>query len=529
MKDLCLLDDEIEINEQERKKRYQLAELCMENLPKDIYGNISVIQPAVGCLNRCSFCSQEAGVTLRMLDGASIRTLIGALKIALKKNGFLSISQNKKYKPNLIFPYLDNDIGSYPYLKDYLIGISSIGGKTRISTIGWSRKNTELNEMHREIVEKYKDFLCGIRLSLTMFSASWNLNYSDYIEDFSNSLNIYKPLLGAKSNNEVVGTRIDIDFKPDVYEGKVDCHVLETYIVITSEYYTLVLVNDDVKDDVYEAYQTYRRLKLTEIESLVRNFDENNSASLEKGKAKIIYNEDGGYYAFYSDSSKDSTDGVFYFPTSKVIRGGVLNAVWPFREIVEECGFDEKYEGNAKKLLLRCTEYIDDIERLSRRRANYFRRFVYPIINALCYAFEKADIPIGKIFDKTIVRDRGIIRNSGRAHCFFRGIASKPNVMVTPDSVLTSQNRDTVWRVYVECNLSNVHRNSYGGKNYDIACCGDENVRLIVRSVDAISHSNYDAFGNMREYFSFSIDEFVNEMEKYDLNRGKEYYLMPGI
>lgn len=63
---------------------------------------------------------------------------------------------------------MDNDVGNYPYLDKFIYLLKrELGVTTRISTVGFSRHNDELNEMHRRISNNESEGLGGVRLSFT--------------------------------------------------------------------------------------------------------------------------------------------------------------------------------------------------------------------------------------------------------------------------------------------------------------------------------------------------------------------------
>ncbi|WP_093464208.1 hypothetical protein [Streptomyces melanosporofaciens] len=90
----------------------------------------------------------------------------------------------------MVFPYLDNDIGSYPHLDHYAqLARDVLGVKLRISTVGYSRHSTRLAAVHQHLVKEFTDVFDGIRFSITPYTLGFTgrsgVDRQAYIEDLA--------------------------------------------------------------------------------------------------------------------------------------------------------------------------------------------------------------------------------------------------------------------------------------------------------------------------------------------------------
>ena len=122
MKTEYLLSDEREISEQDYMERKQLVSV-FTNLPEDFFSKLRHLQPQVGCLNACKICSKFADPTVEFWTEERLRNIVSALKCSSpKKDAETSIItyDRKEHRNSVVFPYLDNDVGNYPYLDKFV-------------------------------------------------------------------------------------------------------------------------------------------------------------------------------------------------------------------------------------------------------------------------------------------------------------------------------------------------------------------------------------------------------------------------
>jgi len=271
--DIAVLESEISIknvSEENIEIRRKLVRE-FEKMPSSFFTHIRHLQPQVGCLNRCSFCSQSAGTSIWYLNEVGLTNLFSALKtVAIKvakkhkkingedylpnkniittegvfskefqmpKTGLLGYGRNN-HRPGVLFCYLDNDISSYPFLDLYLkYAYEDFGVKIRISTVGYSRLNTHLDKMHKKINANYLDSLAGVRLSITPYTYGWTehgelaglTSREEFTKDISNFLETYRPAINKLGTGQRTGC-VEFRFKPLIetrlpfYESFIDGH-----------------------------------------------------------------------------------------------------------------------------------------------------------------------------------------------------------------------------------------------------------------------------------------------------------------
>jgi len=531
--DVVLLIDEVQISPDERDNRIGLGRLIAETFPSKVLTNLSVLQPAIGCLNRCSFCSQESGVLMRMIDGKSIRTIAGALRYTLKTLEIPFLTCQKSYKPGVIFPYLDNDIGSYMYLPDYLVAMASLGVRVRTSTIGWSRKNSSLNEMHSYIVRNCRHMLAGVRFSLTSYSAGWVSNREEFLLDFINSIRTYRPLMGLKDEDGNEGACIDVDFKPEVIPCKVELYSTRGMDVIRGKNYYVISKAGTHSEEAWLMIETN---DTPDVLRCLNDFC--NSGVCESkvihGKLNHLKNEDGSYYGFYPDLSRDITDGIFFFPKSQRRNGGILNACWPLREFEDYIKSSGEQMATYDDAIRLCLKFVSG-NALDLERNEHLAKTFVPMFKGLCRVLDALEFPPCSLFDRKVIRDRGIIRNSGRAFYEFRNIVSCPNIMVVPEPLLCSSEYDLVWRIFPTMIFDATQNDAVIGKKSRVVLDVEDGkgektqLWLVAWEVDAPSHSHNKTDGSFRSEWVVPLSDFVNPMLVYDLKSGKDEYLMPGI
>ena len=228
------------INDVERKMLIE----TFKKMPVEFFSRMRHLQPQIGCLNCCSICSKFASKNSEYWTKDQIDNIVYALKevgLKYKKTKPLLVWNREEYRPGIIFSYLDNDIGSYPYLDHYLEKThNELGVKTRISTIGYSRHNMVLNEMHKKINDDLLETLGGVRLSFTPYAIGWQNNEmfskEDYALDMANFLKIYKNYYDYAGS----GSRqmcVEIRYKPLCNTAEViTTDILGHYVVICDKY-----------------------------------------------------------------------------------------------------------------------------------------------------------------------------------------------------------------------------------------------------------------------------------------------------
>lgn len=572
------LDDEA-LDASEVERRQQLSDRILQNLPKEALSRLQILQPAIGCLNRCNFCSQVAGPVTRELGSDALRTVMGGLRGAMVASGLDRVGGERMHKDGVIFPYLDNDIGSYPHLPDYLVGMSSLGGTTRISTVGWSRHSEPLQSMHETIAAEHVGHIDGIRFSLTPYTYGWRTNRDEYVADFGNALATYRPLFEQKG----VGRRtacVEIRFRPDIQLGEVIHEDIGNYRVIRCEEYAMAMRKVEFDEagvsSIAEMTASGPSLSSPGIEAvhLIGNGSDLDEAALtelfltageeraepnvahdaltHRGRAHIFQNADGPYYCF--NPLKDTETGAFsaihYYPqTERRQVSGVLDATRPLLNnllsIKQENGkgiredFDTATSAEVDQLLETIRHEADRFAHFSPRRGNYIHTEVMPLVEDLITAMQSADLSPADLFRYGLVVDTGVIVNQGKAITEFQGLASQPDMPMTPNEekgygdVSQSSIRGNTWRISPVAALSHAVRpTGFGGKSLPLVSQDTESQNTLFLGAYEWNPQTFNGHlvdGTPLRKVRVPIGDLVDPLQKITPKQGTDNHLMPGV
>ena len=337
-----LLSDEKKISNSDleiRKKLYD--EFC--ELPVTFLSKMRHFQPQIGCFNNCSFCSKFSICKSEFWSLDSLRNIISALKYTARKytkDDVLLAWDRQEHRVGVIFPYLNNDIALYPYLDKFVdLSYKELGVRTRISTVGFSRFNERLNEVHKKVVEDSLYALAGVRLSLCQYGRVWedsngNNSLEDYTLDLANFLNIYKPYydeFGAGYRKMCV----EIRFNPLVVNSSVYCFIYNNHFVITTGNYLFISKDENINFEetfVTDPYNHSLQLSNDGIKFIeynlpfhvnskeeIINYLDNNSLTEEKNVSVYLFsNRDGIYYSINPKLEADGNYGMNIYPITEV-------------------------------------------------------------------------------------------------------------------------------------------------------------------------------------------------------------------
>lgn len=570
------LDGEV-LDAEEVERRRAFGGQVLSLIPREALARLQILQPAIGCLNRCNFCSQVAGPVTRELGASSLRTIMGGLRGAMHAMGIERVGSERQHKDGVIFPYLDNDIGSYPHLVDYLIGMRSLGGSTRISTVGWSRHNSELQAMHETIVAEHVNDIDGIRFSLTPYTIGWRTNRDDYIADFGNALATYRPLFEQKGVGRRTGC-IEMRFAPDVSQGDIEHTAIGGYSMIRCGEYALVTKGQELAagglsaiaemtpDGPTLSHEGAEALHLIgDVDTLDENALEGLFASspdkplpnerygvlAHKGRAYTFANADGPYYCFNPlKEPKDNTFyAVHYYPqTDSRAVSGVLDATRPFlnnlmrykneRAVGARQDLHGATQFDTQALLDRLAADIEQMQRFSPRRSDYMRRQVMPLVQGLITAMDIAQFSPADLFKYGLVVDTGVIVNQGKAITEFGGLASRPDMPMTPNEekgygdVSQSSVRGNTWRISPVMRAGqDINLRGFGRKSLPLAMdsTGAEALFMGFYEWNPQTFDNRDTKGGTLRSLHIPIGDLVDPLEKITPSKGRDGYLMPGL
>ena len=247
-----LLSDETTLTLDDIQEREELVSF-FSKLPVDFFSKMRHFQPQIGCLNACSICSKYASSNMAYWDESRIRNVVAALKYSTPANELpLIVWDRSNHRNGVIFAYLDNDIGNYLYLDKFIdIVYRELGTKTRISTVGYSRHNNDLNIVHQNVANN-SDALAGVRLSFTPYEIGWKkcnsnrFSRSEYEDDIANFLEIYKPYyekVGSGSRNFC----IELRYKPLVINSEVYILEYKNKTIIYSDKYLYISQDENIE------------------------------------------------------------------------------------------------------------------------------------------------------------------------------------------------------------------------------------------------------------------------------------------
>ncbi len=489
--DVLLNDESIyDLGDEEILSRQELSQALIATVPIEALDNTQILQPAIGCINRCNFCSQLAGATTREMSAETLRTVIGGIRGALLNHERSMIGRERLHKPGVIFPYLDNDIGSYPHLNDLIVGVDSLGGRTRISTVSWSRHNDGLQAMHENIAANHADKIDGVRFSLTPYTYGMRTNHQEYIADFANAVKTYQPLIDEKGVSRRFAC-VEMRFRPDVTLTPLVHENVGDYTVIKGDDYALVTTEEinqmtqvESVDGMTPHLSTDGTLSLQLIGD-VANLDKEQLDSLfhetrpgdgikefeaegllaRQGSAYLFENAEGPYYCFEPLRQPNGNfEGVHFYPiTAGRKTSGILDASRPLQNAIVK--YKDSYGISAREDFEATT--FDDVNAVYRNilaetttlyryaphRAEYVRSEVLPLVRDAISILQQAELSSDYFFAYGFLIDTGVIVNQGKALSEFKGLASAADMPLTPNeekgygSVSQSSNRGISWRI----------------------------------------------------------------------------------
>lgn len=535
-----LLSDETNISTDdfiERKRIYQL----LSHLPEDFFSKIRHLQPQIGCLNACKICSKDANCCMSYWTEKRQRNVISAIKVAT-----LNFRNRKPYicwdranhRNGVIFSYLDNDVGNYYYLDTFIkLAYQELGVVTRISTVGYSRHNSKLNEVHRKInTLEYLHYLGGVRISFTPYAIGWNsldgrkFHRVEYINDMANILKIYKPyydFAGAGNRKFCV----EIRYKPLVCLSTVFDFEFKNHKIIATHNYLFISKKGDLKmDKCYIKNPDITSISLTTDGEVFYEFNlctpiknqkvlENylNEIDFEKINHKrtcVIYmleNREGIYYSINPHLTENGNDGLNIYPVTSLRKKSgyiiterfFLNALLCIKK--EKSKFTWK---DVNEVINICQNNANCYMLNGKREKSiYIMEEVIPMIKGYARALRMAGYSANEFFDENFTIDTGIICNLGRALGEFAGLTNYENEPLTP-----------------------VHEKNYGKINSKMTkedyawrlSCG-YNDHIVIEKLELRNTATEE--GQVKFQKVFSLKKLDEKNKFSDLN---DSYLIPG-
>lgn len=476
-----------------------------------VVSKIRNFMPQVGCPNRCAFCSQNSAKMIVSLSERGLKNLISAIKSAaisasaaasgiavdqlINEDGSLTrtyalpanglIGHRSDGGKSAVYPYLDTDICSYRNLYQYVKYMhEDFGVPIVISTVGYSRHNRQLQEMHDRIVRDFPEAICSVTFSITPYTYGWTnaaarsgrFSRGDFNIDIANAIRTYAPLMQRLG----VGRRTfcaSLRFRPDIHtsgrqlhEGRIsghhfihsgphflfsvnECSDLEQSKVIGIEgrdpvfdkapYRYILVTSDSLREDDMLMTRAERIIANLEI---VKNRDD---AIVREVDVYNMINVDGPYYAtdpiFKADGRFEAL--YIYAKSNSRLVSGYNNAERPLMntilEFKNERGIGRHDEfptatwADVEDVLGRITKMVDRVLHYDRGHAMHIRNEVLPLVESYIDALKHSGLGPSFFFHPHFTDDTGQIVNRGMAIAQFKGLAATIDVPMTPNEERT--------------------------------------------------------------------------------------------
>ncbi|MFF8381639.1 hypothetical protein ACF07V_36725 [Streptomyces sp. NPDC015661] len=215
-------------------------------LPEDAFTRVQYIAPQVGCFNACVMCSQFAGRDTWGLTRDGLTGLFTTLgQVAAERD--LTVASGRIHRPRVVFPYLDNDIGSYPHLDHYAeLARDVLKVKLRVSTVGYSSHSTHLTAMHERLVAEHTGSFDGVRFFITPYTLGFTgrsgTDRETSVEDLAAGLRTYRPLLDALGHGAATAA-CELRFAPLVGIGELTDTDIDGHHVLATGPHLLISRN----------------------------------------------------------------------------------------------------------------------------------------------------------------------------------------------------------------------------------------------------------------------------------------------
>lgn len=469
MNNKYLLSDETSISEEDLRIRRQLYYKFME-LPKEFVSKMRHLQPQIGCFNNCGFCSKFSVCKSEYWNEQSLRNVISAIKRTAQNytDGDLLVAWDRKeHRVGVLFPYLNNDVGSYLYLDKYVdLCYKELGARTRISTVGYSRHNEALNKVHKKITSSELLFaLAGVRLSISQYGRVWEEQNGkncirEYEQDLANFLKIYRPYFDKFGS----GSRkmcVELRYNPLAMNSK----VIETEVngkkVIATGNYLFISKNKDVKLNTAYIVDPYvHALELSEEPVIFNEYNLPFEITSERKLVEFIeredlyfekevevykfQNKDGYYYAIEPKIKNNGNYGFNIYPETEIRKKSgylvterfLLNAIYKFK-YEHDLHLRDLYTNSSWEDVDKVVDYVSEqIEYYESKgkidKADYIKEHILPIVTVYVNALKLAGYPSDCFFDSKFTIDTGMICNLGRAIGYFKGLTKFVNEPLTP-------------------------------------------------------------------------------------------------
>jgi hypothetical protein len=482
-------------------------------LPDEAFTRLQYLAPATGCFSRCAFCSQQAGRDIWQLTRSGLTGFATAFADIATERG-LTIGGGRIHRPGVLFPYLDNDIASYPHLEELCrLARDVLRVRLRISTVGYSSRSPQLTAMHRRITADHGEVFDGIRISLTPYTIGWtgqrgtSSSRAQFTADLANNLATYRGVFERLGHGPATAA-VELRFAPLLGLGELTDTVIDGRHVLGCGPHLLishdpcdeplpVTTIDRLDKRTQPVFSTHGRPYLHVTGERLASVPDTVRAALA-GRLRWPHrirtvtmfrftNTDGDYYAADPDFHLDGRfTAVHIYPrTATRFRSGYTDATrWFLNSLLShkaERGFGRRdpfpdaTASDIEAVLGRLDATADGLAAgLDTVAARHLRAVVIPLATTYADALAQAGYPPSLFFSRDFTIDTGQIVNQGRARGLFRGLVSLDGEPMTPreergfGQVSLSTSRGPIWRIAPAPFTPTGHLPSViaGGKNH---------------------------------------------------------------
>jgi len=480
---LCL-----SVEDQHRRK--ELAEQ-IRTLPREALQTMRHFQTQVGCLNRCSFCSQSAGTTLWNMSRQDLANIVAALKTVslewardegevcaepLDATGVFSpqfvmpshglIGNKRNDRPGVIYCYLDNDPAAYPHLDDMVQWLhEDLGVQVRIATVGYSRLNSKIQAMHERISSTLMSGIAGLRLSFSPYTYGWTqaaervgaATRDDFERDVATMLDTYRSTFLSDLKGRK-GACVELRFRPLVVSAEVEVREIRGHLVIRSGPY--MAVQKAASRDLGIATITDAKSHGTQLslpgepcwliytsEKVIREQDEEVITALQQSTLPAtlqcrhstlhrLSNDDGEYFAIDAERQVGGVTAKYFYPkTSQRPGPGYIDGERYLLNLLikaKTTGRNQTWT-DVESIISELSDLASTLNANDPEVAHYIREQIIEVVESYVHVLHLANYPATAFFDKDLTVETGHICNLGRAYHEYKAIASRPDLPLTPN------------------------------------------------------------------------------------------------
>ena len=481
----------LSVSAEDQRRRLDLVGQ-LRDLPRDALHTMRHFQAQVGCLNRCSFCSQGAGTTLWNMSRRDLANLVAALKVValewardegavclqpLTASGVFSdtfvmppyglIANKRVDRPGVIYCYLDNDPAAYPHLDDMLRWLhEDLGVKVRIASVGYSRRNSAIHDMHARISASLMDSIAGLRISFSPYTYGWtraaqaagSATRDDFERDVATMLHTYRSTF-LSSRRGRKGACVELRFRPLVVPSDVEIGDVGGLLTIQSGPY--LVVQREMSSQLDIASITDAKSHGTELsvpgapawmiygdEGVIKASATDLVSALLRGDAvptdlhcrevllHHLRNDDGDYYAVNAERLTSGVYAKYFYPKTGARPGsGYIDGErYALNRFIEATVKNRNRTWDDAAYFVQSLNGIaSDLHAHDPKAAQYIRDEIMEVVSSYIRVLSLADYPPSAFFDKDLTVETGHICNLGRAFHEYKAIASRPDLPLTPN------------------------------------------------------------------------------------------------